>query len=42
MTREVFPGANGDGKPVEEADPGYENEKDGDDEDEYSGGESGD
>jgi hypothetical protein len=29
MTREVFPGANGDGKPVEEADPGYENEKDG-------------
>jgi hypothetical protein len=28
MTREVCPGANGDGKPVE-ADSGYENEKDG-------------
>ena len=42
MTREVCPGANGDGKPVEEADPGYENEKDGGGEDEYSGGESGD
>jgi hypothetical protein len=42
MTREVSPGAYGDGKPIEEADSGYENEKDGDGEDEYSGGESGD
>ena len=42
MTREVCPGAYEDGKPVEEADSGYESEKDGDGEDEYSGGESGD
>ncbi|MGI8832519.1 MAG: hypothetical protein ACR2IS_07770 [Nitrososphaeraceae archaeon] len=27
MTREVCPGANEDGEPVEEADPGHENEK---------------
>jgi hypothetical protein len=27
MTREVCPAAYGDGKPVEEADSGYENEK---------------
>ena len=27
MTQEVCPGAYGDGKPVEEADSGYENEK---------------
>ena len=41
MTQEVCP-VQGDGKPVEEADPGYENEKDGGGENEYSGGESGD
>jgi hypothetical protein len=40
MTREVCLGANGDGKPVEEADAAYENEKDGGGEDKYSGGES--
>jgi hypothetical protein len=42
MIREVCPGANGDGKLVEEADPGYENEKDGGGENEFFGGVSGD
>jgi hypothetical protein len=42
MTREVSPGAYGDGKPVEEADSGHENKKMVAAKDEYSGGESGD